>query len=110
MDKLDEKGCLGAPDWIIEIASPSTSKKDSKDKFEVYEYSGVREYWMIFPVEEFVLAYTLNEEGKYVGRLPFNKEDKIRPSIFPDLVINLEDVFPERNLANEPWDEHYIRM
>jgi len=110
LDKLDEKGCLGPPDWIIEIASPGTSKKDSKDKFEVYEYSGVREYWMVFPQEEFVLAYTLNEEGKYVGRPPFNKEDKLSPALFPGLVINLEDVFPERNLANEPWDERYIRM
>ncbi len=110
LDKLDAKGCLGAPDWIIEIASPSTSKKDRKDKFEVYEYSGVKEYWMVFPEEQYVLAYTLNENGKYVGRPPFNKEDQISPVLFPNLVISLQQIFPERNLAEEPWDEHYVRM
>ncbi len=110
LEKLDEKGCLGAPDWIIEIASPSTSKKDRRDKFEVYQHSGVREYWMVFPQEEYVLAYTLNEEEKYVGRPPFNKEDKISPALFPNLVISLEDIFPERDLAKEPWDDNYVRM
>ncbi|MCB9289459.1 MAG: Uma2 family endonuclease [Lewinellaceae bacterium] len=110
LSKLDAKGCLGAPDWIIEIASPSTSKKDRKDKFEVYEHSGVKEYWMVFPEEQYVLAYALNEEGKYIGRPPFNKEDKISPVLFPNLVIDLQDIFPERNLAEAPWDEHYIRM
>ncbi|MCB9276051.1 MAG: Uma2 family endonuclease [Lewinellaceae bacterium] len=110
LSKLDARGCLGAPDWIIEIASPSTSRKDRKDKFEVYEYSGVREYWMVFPEDEYVLAYTLNADGKYIGRPPFNKGEKISPSIFPKLVIALSDIFPEKNLAEEPWDERYIRL
>lgn len=110
LDKLDAQGCLGPPDWIIEIASPSTAKKDRKDKFEVYEFSGVKEYWMVFPEEKYVLAYTLNEEGQYVGRPPFHKEDKISPLLFPGLVINLQDIFPERDLVEEPWDEHYIRI
>ena len=110
LGKLDIKGCLGAPDWIIEIASPSTSEKDRKDKFEVYEFSGVKEYWMVFPQERYVLAYILNEEGKYVGRPPFNKEDKVSPVIFPNLLIDLQNIFPESNLVEEPWDEHYIRM
>ncbi|MCB9295475.1 MAG: Uma2 family endonuclease [Lewinellaceae bacterium] len=75
-----------------------------------FEYSGVKEYWMVFPQERYVLAYVLNEEGKYVGRPPFNKEDEISPVIFPNLVIDLQDIFPERNLVEEPWDDHYVRM
>ena len=76
----------------------------------MYEHSGVKEYWMVFPEEQYVLAYALNEDGKYIGRPPFNKEDEISPVLFPNWVISLQDVFPERNLAEEPWDEHYIRM
>lgn len=108
--KIDIRGCLGAPDWIIEIASPSTSRKDMKDKFEVYEFSGVKEYWIVFPQEQSVLVYTLNAKGKYIGLPPFVKEDKISPVLFPDLVIELRDIFPEMNLAENLWDEHYIRM
>ena len=108
--KIDIRGCLGAPDWIIEIASPSTSKKDMKDKFEVYEFSGVKEYWIVFPQEQSVLIYTLNERGKYIGLPPLVKEDKVSPVLFPNLVIDLGEIFPEMDLAEEPWDEHYVRM
>ena len=45
--KLDERGCLGAPDWIIEIVSPGTAARDTKDKFDLYEEAGVQEYWIV---------------------------------------------------------------
>lgn len=108
--KIDFRGCLGAPDWIIEIASPSTSRKDMKEKFEVYECSGVKEYWIVFPLEQHVLIYTLDKTGKYIGLHPFLKEDKISPVLFPDLVIDLGDIFPEMDLAEEPWEENYVRL
>ncbi len=108
--KIDFRGCLGAPDWIIEIASPSTSRKDMKEKFEVYEFAGVKEYWIVFPLEQHVLVYTLDENGKYIGLHPFVKEDKISPVLFPGLVIDLGDIFPELDLVEEPWDENYVRL
>jgi len=94
--KIDERGCLGAPDWIMEILSKYTSAKDINVKFEVYESSGVKEYWVIHPEEQTVLVYTLGENGKYRGNLkPFVKTDTISPSMFPDLKINLGEVFSE---------------
>ena len=51
-NKLDTKGCLGAPDFIIEILSLGNSKREMKIKFELYEESVVREYWLVYPYEE----------------------------------------------------------
>ena len=53
--KIDKKGCIGAPDIVIEILSPSNSEKELKNKYEVYEESGVREYWVVFPSEKTML-------------------------------------------------------
>src|SRR6478736_6826824 len=49
--KLDERGCIGAPDIVVEILSPSNNKKELKNKYEVYEESGVKEYWIVTPQE-----------------------------------------------------------
>jgi Uma2 family endonuclease len=100
-DKLDEKGCLGAPDWIIEILSPSTSHKDHKDKFDIYENAGVREYWIIDPVDKYLLVYTRSEDGKFIGQKPYVKEDSVTPSIFLSLCIDLDEVFPDVHMTEE---------
>jgi len=67
--KLTEKGCLGAPDLIIEILSPSTSKKDLNEKFRLYEKQGVKEYWIVDPGNKYINVFHLivdkNEVGKY---------------------------------------------
>ena len=95
--KIDERGCLGAPDWIIEVLSPRTSAKDLSIKFEVYEEAGVREYWVIHPTEQTLMVYTLNENGKYQGKLkPHIRTDQIASITLPDLIINLEEIFPEQ--------------
>lgn len=101
--KLDRKGCLGAPDWIIEIISPGSSKKDTKDKFEIYEAAGVEEYWLVYPSDQNVFVYTLNEAGKYEGHPPYAKVDKISPKTFPKLVIDLNEVFPDIDLVEEEF-------
>ena len=94
--KIDERGCLGAPDWIIEILSPHTSSKDLREKFEVYEEAGVGEYWVVHPQEQTVLVYVLNAKGKYEGMLtPYVCTDHVAPVILPGLVINLLEVFPQ---------------
>lgn len=56
-DKLDEKGCQGAPDWLIEIVSPSSKKMDYERKVELYREAGVREYWIVDPEAETVTVY-----------------------------------------------------
>lgn len=93
--KIDARGCLGPPDWIIEILSKYTSSKDINLKFDVYESSGVKEYWVVHPEEQTVLVYAL-DNGKYKGRLkPYVVPNQISPVNFPGLVINLEQVFSE---------------
>jgi Uma2 family endonuclease len=64
-DKLDERGCKGPPDWIIEVVSPSTAGRDYIAKRRLYERFGVREYWIVHPVDKVVTAYRLNETGAY---------------------------------------------
>lgn len=93
--KIDDRGCIGAPDWIIEILSPHTSAKDLREKFDVYEESGVREYWVVHPQEQTLLIYTLAENGKYIGILkPFVRTDRVTSFTLPGLAIDLEEVFP----------------
>lgn len=92
--KIDERGCLGAPDWIIEILSHHTSAKDINEKFEVYEEAGVKEYWVVHPQEQTVLVYTLDKQGKYQGLLkPYIRTDKISPVALPGITIDLTEVF-----------------
>jgi len=94
--RIDNRGCLGAPDWIIEILSQHTSSKDLREKFEVYEKAGVGEYWVVHPQEQTVLVYVLNAKGKYEGRLtPYVRTDHVAPVTLPGLVINFLEVFPQ---------------
>jgi len=96
LSKLDDRGCEGAPDLIIEILSPGNSKKEMRDKFEVYEESGVREYWLVHPIEKMVQVFILDEDkGKYHGIRPFIEGDLMPSHIFPDLKVNLTEVFAE---------------
>ena len=92
-EKIDERGCLGAPGLIIEILSPGNSKKEMRDKFEVYEESGVREYWLVNPSDKTVLVYVLNDEGRYIGLQPLTEDQNAKAAIFPELEINLKEVF-----------------
>ena len=90
--KLDDKGCNGAPDLIVEILSPNNSKYDVDTKFRLYEESGVKEYWMVEPIEKIVLVYTLQNE-KYIGLKPFTIGEVIESPLFPDMKIAVLDVF-----------------
>jgi Uma2 family endonuclease len=94
--KIDERGCLGAPDWITEILSQHTSRKDLREKFDVYEEVGVKEYWVVHPQEQTVLVYTLYASGKYQGILkPYIATDQISPATLPGLTINLSEIFDQ---------------
>jgi len=92
--KLDEAGCIGAPDLIIEILSKGNNKKELKYKYEVYEESGVKEYWIIHPDEQTLLIYTL-ENNKYRPSRLFTTGDEITTPILPGFVLNLDEVFSD---------------
>jgi Uma2 family endonuclease len=92
LSKLDARGCLGAPDWIIEILSAGNSAREMREKYRVYEESGVREYWIVNPENETILPYILENET-FIGKAPMIKGDKVSPYIFPDLVIDLDYIF-----------------
>lgn len=93
--KIDEKGCLGAPDIVVEILSPGNNKKELQNKYEVYEENGVQEYWIVSPQDKTFLKYTLNSEGKYdSSRLLTYGNDVITP-ILPGFVLSLDQVFKD---------------
>jgi len=93
-EKLDELGCMGAPDVIVEILSPGNNKKELQLKYEVYEASGVKEYWVVHPDERTLLIYTL-EAGKYRPSRLFTLGDKVSSQTLAGFVLDLDEVFGE---------------
>ena len=94
-DKIDDKGCFGAPDLIVEVLSPSSSKRDVKDKLKLYQQAGVTEYWIVNPHDGIINVFVLDEKGNYQSRYPVSAEDELQSEAIPDLVIKLENVFPD---------------
>ncbi len=92
--KLDDRGCLGAPDLVIEIISPKKSKRDTHDKFDIYQEHGVREYWIVNPSDENVNVFVLDENGKFQFVGIYAEDDKIQVNIFNgELKVDLTEVF-----------------
>ena len=94
MSKLDKKGCLGAPDWIIEIASKGNSRKELETKFRLYEENGVLEYWIVFMGDETIAVYDLKDE-KYQYRKIYSEDEKIPVKTLEGLEIDLTEIFAE---------------
>lgn len=90
--KLDDYGCNGAPDLIVEILSPSNSKHDISTKFNLYQEAGVQEYWIVDIEQRMILVYAL-ENGKYIGLKPFSEDDMVRSLLFPHLQVFVGVVF-----------------
>lgn len=99
--KLDERGCRGAPDWIIEILSPHTAAKDMKIKRELYERVGVREYWLVDPGNKTVEVYQSGDRGRYERPEVYAAGDQVKTGIFSDLTIDLTAVFEEAPVADQ---------
>ena len=93
--KLDDRGCVGSPDLIIEILSPSTAAKDLKVKRALYEKHGVQEYWLVHPTDQVVMSYQLGEDGQYGKAQIFDREDMLQSVQFEELKIQLSSVFQE---------------
>lgn len=88
-DKLDEKGCQGAPDWMIEIVSPSSKEMDYERKVTLYREAGAREYWIVDAETETVTVYDF-EHGKNAVRYSFSEQ--IKAGIIEDLWLNLSEM------------------
>lgn len=85
-DKLNDRGCLGAPDWIIEITSPSNPKNDYITKLNLYSSAGVREYWIVDPENEGIHVYSMGGDRFAVNAYSFH--DTVKAGIYEDLEID----------------------
>ena len=92
--KITERGCMGAPDLVVEILSPSTAKKDLNDKYKLYEQYGIPEYWVVFPREQSIEIFTLQNK-KYERWILASKGDVIQSQLFDHLRFNIDDIFPD---------------
>lgn len=91
-NKIDKKGCIGAPDLIIEILSPGNSKKEMDIKYDLYEENGVLEYWIVNPSEKTIAIYILQNE-KYIGIKPLIEDSKLESPTFPNLKFAVKKIF-----------------
>jgi len=90
-DKIDNKGCKGAPDLVIEILSPSTADYDMMTKFTRYCDAGVKEIWFVHPESCETKVFRLRDGEYFVGM--FGPTDKITVGILPELIIDMKDIF-----------------
>lgn len=109
-DRLDQKGCHGAPDWVIEILSPSSMKMDCERKVKLYRDAGVREYWIVDPEKEAVSVYDFGHgkitwnAGTYTAGtcaaapetrdepIHYSFSERIKAGIFENLYLHLSEM------------------
>ena len=89
--KLTDKGCVGAPDWIIEIVSPSSTQTDYIRKLSLYERSGVREYWIVNPESQTARTYYFNA-GSEAATREYDFDDSIPVKIYDGFRIRVSDL------------------
>lgn len=92
--KVDTRGCTGAPDIVVEILSPGNNQKELRNKYEVYEESGVKEYWIVSPQDKTFLKYTLIANGYQPSKL-MTMGDIITTPILPGFELSLDIVFAD---------------
>jgi len=91
--KIDARGVCGAPDLIVEILSPGNSKKELRLKHEIYEESGVREYWVIDPTEEFLMVFLPATDGKFMAPKIYTPGDRLATDVVPGFTIDVAEIF-----------------
>ena len=96
--KLDDAGCIGAPDLVIEILSPATASRDVKEKFNLYERAGVKEYWIVDPHDKVVFVFALEDNRQYGKPRIFSSDDTIDSAVIVGMVIDLGPVFTEKEM------------
>ena len=87
-DKLTDEGCKGAPDWIIEVVSPSSRPMDYNKKLFKYQTAGVREYWIVDPEKNRIMVYNF----EYDTVVEYTFSDKVKAGIYEDLEINFSGI------------------
>jgi len=92
-EKIDERGCIGAPDMIVEVLSPSTRKHDLNDKYRLYEAAGVKEYWVAALKDRDVTVFLLHENGAYAEGVIYTGAMKIPVRSLPGLELEADDLF-----------------
>ena len=90
-NKIDEKGCIGAPDWVVEIVSPSTSRMDYGVKLFKYRSAGVREYWIVDHAKNQIFVYYFNQDTME----NYTFEDIVKVGIYDDLEINFKKILEQ---------------
>lgn len=95
-NKIDQLGCIGAPDLIVEILAKGNSKKEIRVKYNLYQESGVREYWIADPEYQTVHVFYADKNEKYQLSKIYLNDETLQSVIFPDLKVELQQVFPEQ--------------
>lgn len=98
--KFDERGCLGAPDIVIEVFSPGDNRTEAHNKFRLYQRVGIKEYWIVLPSVMALQRYFLEEEGRYIGYRPMTVGDVVTTPILPGFALDLEKVFKDIHLPD----------
>ena len=96
LEKLDERGCVGAPDLVVEILSPGNNSKELKNKYEVYEESGVREYWVVSPQDQTFTVYKL-VNGTFQASRTMVEGDMVKSVAIEGFSLDLSDLFKNLN-------------
>lgn len=91
-NKLDDRGCIGAPDLVVEILSKGNTKREMKDKYEIYQEQGVKEYWIVSPETRTIQIFVL-ENGKYIGIQPVAEDEMATSVVFSALSFSTEKLY-----------------
>ncbi|MEI6214826.1 MAG: Uma2 family endonuclease [Desulfuromonadales bacterium] len=94
-NKVDERGCNGAPDVVLEILSPTTSKYDLSDKRYLYERHGVEELWFIHPIDKTAMIFYLQKNGRYESPVVYGSDATVSLKSVSEVKIDLGSVFDE---------------
>jgi Uma2 family endonuclease len=102
---LDDRGGIGSPSIVIEILLPGKNDKEITLKYDLYEEFGIKEYWIVRLDEQSLTQYSLNKNGKYVGKRPLTSGDKVTTDLIPDFELAMTDVFRKFELRyyNSPF-------
>lgn len=87
-DKIDSRGCKGAPDWVIEVVSPSSVSMDYNTKLFKYRTAKVREYWIVDYLKDMITVY--NFETDQMERYTFM--DSVKAGIYEDLFVDFSQL------------------
>jgi Uma2 family endonuclease len=96
LTKLDKRGCIGAPDIVVEVLSPGNNAKELKNKHDAYEEAGVKEYWVVSPQNQWLRVYTL-VDGKFIESPFYTAGDIVTTPILPGFSLDLAVLFKDSN-------------